>query len=142
MAQTIVMLLAAAIVLPAGAFFISERRGAGGAKRFKSMMRINVASFFGVLIVGSALLLSNDVAAAELSAASAAEGMAYLSAALSIGASCVGAGIAVSAAASAALGALSENESIMGKAMIFVALAEGVAIYGLIIAIMILGKIG
>ena len=55
--------------------------------------------------------------------------------------SCIGGGIAVSAAASAALGAISEDGSILGKSLIFVGLAEGVCLYGLIISFMILGKL-
>ena len=78
--------------------------------------------------------------AAEGTAVSAA-GMGYLSAALSTGLSCLGGGIAVSAAASAALGAISEDSSILGKSLIFVGLAEGVCLYGLIISFMILGNL-
>jgi V/A-type H+-transporting ATPase subunit K len=62
-----------------------------------------------------------------------------LAAALSTGLSCIGGGIAVASAASAALGAMSEDSSIMGKALIFVALAEGIALYGLIVSFSILG---
>ncbi|MPM83321.1 ATP synthase subunit c [bioreactor metagenome] len=61
-----------------------------------------------------------------------------IGAALSTGLSCIGAGIAVASAASASLGALSENPKIMGKALIFVALAEGIALYGVIISILIM----
>ena len=50
----------------------------------------------------------------------------------------IGGGIAVASAASAAIGAMSENEKIMGKTLIFVALAEGIALYGLVISIMII----
>ena len=46
----------------------------------------------------------------------------------------------LSEAATAAIGAMSENEKIMGKTLIFVALAEGIALYGLVISIMILGR--
>ena len=60
------------------------------------------------------------------------------SAALSTGLSGIGGGIAVASAASAAIGAMSENEKIMGKTLIFVALAEGIALYGLVISILIL----
>ena len=70
-----------------------------------------------------------------------AAGMVYLSAALATGLSCLRGGIAVSAAASAALGAISEDSSILGKSLIFVGLAEGVCLYGLIISFMILGKL-
>jgi len=42
---------------------------------------------------------------------------------------------------SAAMGAVSERPEMAGRALIFVGLAEGIAIYGLIVAIMILGKL-
>ncbi len=134
----IIFLLVLAIIIPVGIFFMGERN----KKRFKSSLAINVITFFGILLIGGITMLSSASAASEVAAtASNASGLGYIAAALATGLSCVGAGIAVSSAASAALGALSENEGIMGKAMIFVALAEGVAIYGLIISIMILGKV-
>ena len=72
---------------------------------------------------------------------SSAEGMAYLAAALSTGLATIGAGIAVAVAGSAALGAISEDSKLLGKTLIFVGLAEGIAIYGLIISIMIMNKV-
>lgn len=50
----------------------------------------------------------------------------------------IGGGIAVASSASAALGAISENDKAFGKALIFVGLAEGVALYGLIVALLLL----
>ncbi|MDR2828803.1 MAG: ATP synthase subunit C [Acholeplasmatales bacterium] len=70
-----------------------------------------------------------------------AQGLGFLAAALSTGLSAVGAGIAVGNAAPAAIGALSENEKNFGKAMIFVVLGEGIAIYGLLISILIINKL-
>lgn len=70
-----------------------------------------------------------------------AQGLGFLAAALVTLGSTIGAGIAVSSAASAAIGAISENEENFGKAIIFVALAEGVAIYGLLISILIINKL-
>ena len=64
-----------------------------------------------------------------------------IAAALAIGLSAIGSGIAVAVVASSAVGAISENPSLLGKTVIFAGLAEGIAIYGLIIAIMILSKI-
>ena len=86
------------------------------------------------------MLFGGSVNAAETAeaAASTAEGLRYIAAALSTGMSTIGAGIAVASSASAALGALSEDSSVMGKALIFVALAEGVALYGLLISFIIL----
>ena len=102
--------------------------------------------FFGTMIVAAVLMFDGNAFAAEgaketAAAVSSAAGMGYLSAALATGLSCLGGGIAVSAAASAALGAISEDSSILGKSLIFVGLAEGVCLYGLIISFMILGKL-
>ena len=66
---------------------------------------------------------------------------AFLSAALATGLSAIAAGVAVAYIGAAAVGAMSEKPEIAGRALIFVGLAEGIAIYGLIISIMILGKI-
>ncbi|MFA5338065.1 MAG: ATP synthase subunit C [Candidatus Omnitrophota bacterium] len=65
----------------------------------------------------------------------------FLAAAIATGLSAVAAGIAVAYVGAAAVGAMSEKPEIAGRALIYVGLAEGIAIYGLIIAIMILGKI-
>lgn len=67
--------------------------------------------------------------------------LGYIAAALATGLGCIGAGIAVALVASSAVGAVSENPSLLGKTIIFAGLAEGIAIYGLIISIMILSKI-
>ena len=64
-----------------------------------------------------------------------------LAAALATGLACIGAGIAVAMVASSAIGAISEDPSLLGKTIIFAGLAEGIAIYGLIISIMILNKV-
>lgn len=63
---------------------------------------------------------------------------AALGAALSTGLACIGAGIAVGIAGAAAIGGITEKPEILGRALIFVGLAEGIAIYGLIISFMIL----
>ncbi len=68
-------------------------------------------------------------------------GLGLLAAAISTSVSAIAAGIAVSIVGSAAMGAVAEKPEIMGRSIIFVGLAEGIAIYGLIISIMILGKL-
>ena len=68
-------------------------------------------------------------------------GIGMVAAAIATGLGCIGAGIAVAVVASSAVGAISENPSLLGKTIIFAGLAEGIAIYGLIIAIMILNKV-
>ena len=67
--------------------------------------------------------------------------MGLLAAALVTGISGIGGGIAVAAAAPAAIGATSEDPKNFGKAMIFVALGEGIALYGLLVSILILAKV-
>ena len=112
-----------------------------GSRGGKECMAINVISFFSIMAVGMLYVLGCSVPAfAEATAEGATsigDGLKYIGAALSTGISGVGGGIAVS---SAAIGAMSENEKIMGKTLIFVALAEGIALYGLVISIMILGR--
>ncbi len=109
----------------------------------KSRMITHICLFFGAF--GLVLLLGGTVMAEDVVSdpfqGSLAQGMAYLSAALAVSSSALGAGFAVAKAAPAAIGAISENEENFGKAMIFVALAEGVAIYGLLIAILIINKL-
>ena len=144
MSLTVKIVLAAALILsiavPFGAFAAGEKtRG-----RYKTALGVNALLFFGTLITASVLMFSGQAYAAGEAAESAvnsAAGMGYIAAALSTGLSGIGGGIAVSAAASAALGAISEDSTIFGKSLIFAGLAEGVCLYGLIIAFMILGKL-
>lgn len=82
--------------------------------------------------------------AAGLGAAQAAttgvDPYASLAAALSTGLATIGAGLAVSGTGAAAVGAIAEKPESFGRALIFVGLAEGIAIYGLIIAFLILNR--
>ncbi len=114
----------------------------------KAALAVNIVSCFLVC------LLAFGTGAVEVSAdspddevveveadSSLGAGIGLLGAALATGLSCIGAGIAVASSASAAIGAISENPKTFGKALIFVALAEGVALYGMLISIQILDKI-
>lgn len=66
----------------------------------------------------------------------------FMAAALAAGLAALGAAYAVAVVGAAAMGAVAEKPETAGRALIFVGLAEGIAIYGLIIAIMILGRLG
>lgn len=136
---TFIIALVLSIIIPGIAFM----KGEHSKKRFQSHLAVNCFTFFGLLIIGTAAVLlgGRPVLAAGGTGDSFATGMGYLAAALSVGVSCVGGGIAVASAASAALGAISEDQSILGKSLIYVGLAEGVCLYGLIIAFMILGSL-
>lgn len=93
---------------------------------------------FGVIFL---FISCCDSAWAQTTSDPATVGWAFLAAAIATGLSAVAAGIAVGHVGAAAVGAISEKPEMAGKALIYVGLAEGIAIYGLIIAIMILGKI-
>lgn len=135
---TLAITLILSIAVPFGAFAMGEKTKG----RYKTALGVNAFLFFGTMAVASVFMFSGNAFAAETAAsASGVAGMGYLAAALSTGLACIGGGIAVSAAASAALGAISEDGSILGKSLIFVGLAEGVCLYGLIISFMILGKL-
>lgn len=95
-----------------------------------------------LLMVWSPALASNatDEGVAVTLAAGVAP-WAYIAAALATGMSSLGAGIAVASVGSAAIGALAEKPELLGRALIMVGLAEGIAIYGLIISILILNQV-
>lgn len=137
-------LMLLAISLP---LMLIYRRVKSG-NRGKAPLVANLCSFFGVMVVMSVVFLSQGASAAEAAEGASivasegfATGMGYIAAALSVGLASIGGGIAVAASASSALGAISENESIFGKSLIFVGLAEGLALYGLLIGFMIISKL-
>lgn len=132
---TLIAILIFSMVIPFGGYYLGKKK----EKNFKASLAANLVLFFGTLVVADMLLFSGHIYAAEAAAPAAVDGWKYLAAALSTGLSCIGAGVAVASAASAAIGALSEDSSIMGKALIFVALAESIALYGLLISFSILG---
>jgi V/A-type H+-transporting ATPase subunit K len=66
----------------------------------------------------------------------------FASAAASAGLAALGAGYAVAQVGTAALGALAEKPDLFGRVLVMVGLAEGIAIYGLIVSILILNRLG
>ncbi|NPD87370.1 MAG: V-type ATP synthase subunit K [Asgard group archaeon] len=85
---------------------------------------------FAILII-VIVLASNSVLAAEPG------DLTPFAAALAVGISGVGAAIGMGMAGSAAVGAITEKPEIFGKAFLFIVLIEAVAIYGLLVAILI-----
>lgn len=69
-------------------------------------------------------------------------GFAFVAAALSAGLATLGAGYAVARVGSAAVGAIAEKPELFGRVLVLVGLAEGIAIYGLIVSILILNRLG
>jgi len=123
-----------------GVYYV--KKGASG-KNAKKILGMNVITVFSLLIFATVLLISNGASAqgTEAQGVKNVNGLGLIAAALSTGLATIGAGIAVAISGSAALGAISENPDLLGKTLIFVGLAEGIAIYGLIISILILGRI-
>ncbi|MDR0222057.1 MAG: ATP synthase subunit C [Oscillospiraceae bacterium] len=142
MALFILPLFATAlIVVPAVAAI--KRKKAGNKINPRRVFLFNTLSFIGCMAV-MAIAVPFGVYASETGEAAAetaggmAEGMKYLGAALATGLATIGTGIAVGGAAPAAIGATSEDDKNFIKALIFVVMGEGVAIYGLVISILIL----
>ena len=135
-----IVLFFAALAVFSPLFLIGIRKYTG--QKAKRALGANIASFFAFLVLASVVGIGGSASAAGAEAAAAAGGMAeglkYVGAALAVGLSGIGGGIAVASSASAALGAISENDKAFGKALIFVGLAEGVALYGLIVALLLL----
>ncbi len=83
-----------------------------------------------------------DAATGVAKGAAADTGWALVGAALATGLSSLGAGFAVAKVGAAAVGALAEKPDLFGRLLIFIGLAEGIAIYGLIVSILILNRLG
>ena len=133
-----IVLFFAAFAVFSPLFLIGIRKYTG--RRAKRALGANIASFFAFLVLASVVGIGGSASAvgtpeAAAAAGGIAEGLKYVGAALAVG---IGGGIAVASSASAALGAISENDKAFGKALIFVGLAEGVALYGLIVALLLL----
>lgn len=123
-------------------------------KSIKNAIIGNVCSFFGVMILCAALPISisayadnNEAAAADTAVVEEADesdsstsgnGLLYIASALAVGLGSIGGGLAVAAAAPAAIGAVSEDPKSFSKALIFVALGEGCALYGFVVALLML----
>jgi V/A-type H+/Na+-transporting ATPase subunit K len=105
-----------------------------------------MALAFGLALASTALLLWAPPAAAASAAGAAAVVIdtqwLFISAAAATGMSSLGAGFAVARVGTAAVGALAEKPELFGRLLIFIGLAEGIAIYGLIVSILMLNRLG
>lgn len=120
-------------------------------KNPKKALSMQLLSFLAVAVLSvsvpavAAAAESGDVqpqtTASDTVQADNSKGLGLIAAALVTGLAGIGGGIAVAASAPAAIGATSEDPKAFGKALIFVALGEGIALYGLLVSILILGQI-
>ena len=134
-------MLPLAIVILLAMPLIPIYRGVKTGKKAKHAIIFNLCAFAGVCLAAIALPLTGLAADATVVAGDGGAGMGYLGAALSTGLASIGAGIAVAAAVPAAIGLYSEDPKSFGKGLIFVALGEGIALYGILISILIINKL-
>ena len=124
--------------------FRPMRDGTRAARWWKGTLAGNLAIFSGASMV---LLISGiDTALAQEAAATHGEistglGLALLGAGLPTGLAALGAGLAVGPVGAASLAIISEKPEMFGRTLIYLGLAEGIAIYGLVVTILLLGKI-
>jgi V/A-type H+-transporting ATPase subunit K len=124
------------------------------AQRLKKNIKGSVAGLMSIMAIVTVMFCSSAFAseAAGPDAVSAARPVvtevemgglkfAVIAASVAFGLGALGAGIAISHVGAAAMGAVAEKPQIAGQALIFVALAEGIVVFGFITALMILGKV-
>jgi len=136
MVSTIILVL---MTIGTGVYFLYKGRETN-KKKLKKVLKFNLNAFIP-LLVSAIILLVPNFSQAETASVQSASGLGFIAAALSTGLATIGAGYAVGVVGSSALGAVSEEPQILGKTLIFVGLAEGIAIYGLIVSILILGRL-
>ena len=129
-------------VIPAVLYVIQNGKTSPAQAVSKMVTGFNTFNFLvGMMAAGLGVvwLASPSAAMASgLAQEGAVDQYATLAAALSTGLACIGAGIAVGGSGAAAVGATAEKPESFGRALIFVGLSEGIAIYGLIISFLVL----
>lgn len=139
----LMVILAAMIAVGTVLYGVRAVKG-GKSGNVKSHMLTSLGMFSAVvvcfLIVGAndVVLAAETAEAATGAGLTLGDGLKFLAAALSTGLATIGTGVAVGSTGSSAIGAVSEDSTILGKTLIFVGMAEGIAIYGMIISILIL----
>lgn len=148
--STIVALLTAALLgmIAAGIYLHFRPMAPARARRLlQPTLATNVALFIGAQLVVALIGINDAMAAAEAEAAisgggvSVGMGLAFIGIALPTAFSTVGAGLAVAPIGAASLAAVSEKPEIFGRTLVYLGLAEGIAIYGLVLSILLLNRI-
>lgn len=89
-------------------------------------------------VVAVTALSAQDAAEAEDAAQSSGSALKYVAAGLAVGLACISGGMAVGKIGAAAMGAMSENPELSGKALPFVGLAEGICLWGFLVALLVI----
>ncbi len=99
-------------------------------------------AIFGLVLVNKAAAQAQQAQTQEISAARAeVSKFGLIASAIAFGFGAIGAGVAIASVGAAGIGAVAEKPDIAGQALIFIALAEGLVVFGFITALMILGKV-
>ena len=93
-----------------------------------------LSAFFA--LIGVCVVFGEEAAKAQAGAGNTY--WKWISAAAAVGLACIGGGIAVGQIGAAAMGAMSENPELSGKALPFIGLAEGICLWGFLVALLIL----
>lgn len=107
-----------------------------------SNVMIFVAGLSGILFLGAQDVLAQTGVAAGSVNISTGLGLALIGIGIPTGLAAIGAGIAVGPVGAASLAIIAEKPEMFGRTLIYLGLAEGIAIYGLVVTILLLGKIG
>ena len=142
-----IIALAASVFFGIKAFKNGKKSRGIVVKQLLAFMAIAVVTFAVPMVAsaaegGSAAQTEHITITEDGTVARSSDGLGLIAAGMVTGISGIGGGIAVAAAAPAAIGATAEDSKAFGKSLIFVALGEGVALYGLLISILILAKVG
>lgn len=125
----------------AAAGWLLRRHGRVALRVFLGLNAALLLAALALLVVAIAADPAQAQTAATAPEATASGGWAaLLGAAISVAGSSIGAAIAVAYTGAAALAALSERPELFGRAMVIVGLAEGIAIYGLVVSVILIGK--
>ena len=134
----LVLLTAGTVLTCAAGYILRGRKTVHGRKILGGAS----AALLGLIVLALFLTLSPNLsAAAQTGTESTASGLGFLGASLATGLACLGAGIAVAVVGAAALGVVGEKPELLGTTLIYLGLAEGIAIYGVIVSLLILGKL-
>jgi V/A-type H+-transporting ATPase subunit K len=125
----------------------AARKLVGGVVGFNAVLALVVLSLGAIWLLSPSRAMaagmpqgvaqtSQDQALAQ----AITKGLSAIGAGLSVGGAAIGAGVAVGGTGAAAVGTIAEKPETLGRSLIFVGLAEGIAIYGLIISFLVLNQ--
>lgn len=115
-------------------------------RRMKSTVVIQLLTFFiaqlGLLFLGIQEVMAESVHSTTPHDISVGMGLAMIGIGIPTAFASIGAGIAVGPVGAASLAVVAEKPEMFGRTLVYLGLAEGIAIYGLVVTILLLGKLG